>query len=83
MLTTAATGTAFDNASGLPASMTTGPSEISWLDHCIDFLAMKWPDAAPKYRKSLEESLTALTMAVLPSSHGGPPTPDLRAGLYQ
>lgn len=79
----AATGAVFDTSTGMPASMSADRSEVSWLDHSIAFVAMKWPDAAPKYRKSLAESLTAITMAVLPSQSGKPSTNDLRAALYQ
>jgi integrase len=79
----AATGAAFDAATGMPASMTTDRSEVSWLDHSIAFMLMKWPEAAPKYRKSLAESLTAIAVATLPSQHGAPSIKDLRAALYQ
>ncbi|MBC7593432.1 MAG: tyrosine-type recombinase/integrase [Kineosporiaceae bacterium] len=84
MLTSSsATGVAFDAATGLPASMSTERPGVSWLDHSVEFIVMKWPDAAPKYRKSIAESLTAILMAVLPTRAEKPSTEDLRAALYQ
>jgi integrase len=53
----------------------------TWFDFACEYIDMKWPDSSPKYRKSLCESLTSITVAML---HEGKPLPDgkdLRRGL--
>ncbi|GAA3524605.1 integrase [Aeromicrobium panaciterrae] len=79
-------GLPFDTSTGAPiapSSFTTAPNEITWLDHAIDFAAMKWPDAAPRYRQSLSDSLTQVTLHLTPT--GARPAADaiLRNSLRQ
>ena len=75
-------GEPFNVISGLPASMAPAVAEATWLEHAVEFLAMKWPDAAPKYRKSLAESLTGITMALIPTNASRHSRDELRRTLY-
>ena len=79
-------GLPFDTSTGAPISPTSStqaPSEITWLDHAIDFAAMKWRDAAPRYRQSLSDSLTQVTLHL--TTTGPRPESDaiLRTSLRQ
>jgi integrase len=83
LLSATRSGEGFDVATGLPVSMTQTKSEVTWLEHAVEYLAMKWPDAAPKYRKSLAESLTYITVSLLRDDDGRrPPRTELRRALF-
>lgn len=75
-------GEPFDVSTGLPLAMTAKTSDVTWLEHAVDFLAMKWADAAPKYRKSLAESLTFITASLLADESPRPSKTDVRRALY-
>ena len=57
----------FDVRTGLPIGALDKPSELSWLDHAMAFVDMKWPHASPRHRKGIAEGLTTATVAALPS----------------
>ena len=82
LLTAARVGEPFDLSTGMPASLKRPAGSVTWLEHSIDFLHMKWPEAAPKYRKSLAESLTRVTFALLPNAIDRPSPSDLRQALF-
>jgi len=82
LLTASGVGEPFSLTTGMPSSMSTKRSEATWLDHCLEFIRMKWPDAAPKYRKSLAESLTVITVSLLPTQGNRPDVAELRRALY-
>lgn len=83
LMISAQAGEPFNLVTGLPPSMTPKSVEVTWMDHCVDFVQMKWPDAAPKYRKSLAESLTNLTVPLIPSNGRPYDTTELRRALYR
>jgi len=62
-------------------SPTTQPS--TWLSHCIEFVEMKWPDASPRYRKSLSECLIPITITLATSRSDRPADADLRKALHR
>lgn len=61
----ASEGTAFDRESGLPVTMLRPRESANWLDFARDYVDMKWPDISPKHRKSISDSLIAITMSLL------------------
>lgn len=75
-------GEAFDVDTGLPVSLIPAAPEVTWLEHAIDFLAMKWNDASPKYRKSLAESLTFISANLLSDAGQRPSIPEVRKALF-
>src|SRR5689334_17756706 len=74
-------GEEFDTETGLPASMEQQKSPLSWYDIALRYLAMKWPHAAPNTRDGINESLTAVTMALLDDRPGQPPEELIRKAL--
>ena len=53
----------------------------SWYEHARAYAEMKWPDLAPKSRRSVAEALTTITLAL--TAGGGGPEPELtRRALF-
>jgi integrase len=73
LLSAARNGEAFDTERGLSISLIRSEQTATWFDFACEYIDMKWPDSSPKYRKSLCESLTTITVAML---HEGKPLPD-------
>lgn len=64
-------GEAFDVDSGFPVRMLRKePPDAVWLAFAQDFVDMKWPDLAPKSRKSLIDSLIVVSVAMLDDEPG-------------
>jgi len=81
LMTAARAGEPFDQPTGVPASMMPTAPQVTWLDHAIAFIGMKWNEAAPKYRKSLAESLTHITVSLLLAGPDQPDEIELRRAL--
>ncbi|PXY17078.1 integrase [Prauserella coralliicola] len=67
LLTAARNGEAFDTETGLPESRSRADNDMPWFVFACEYVDMKWPDASPKYRKSLAEFLMTITVALLDS----------------
>jgi integrase len=67
LVTAARKGEAFDTETGLPMSMQhkQATPTMTWYEFACAYADMKWPDSSPKYRKSLAESLTRITIAMV------------------
>ncbi|GGS84363.1 tyrosine-type recombinase/integrase [Streptomyces griseoviridis] len=74
-------GEEFDTVTGLPDSMVEKAASTSWYAFALRYLAMKWPHAAPNTRDGTNESLTAVTMALLDDRPGRPPEELIRRAL--
>ncbi|MFD4955949.1 tyrosine-type recombinase/integrase [Streptomyces sp. NPDC058451] len=74
-------GEGFDTVTGLPDSMVEKAASMSWYAFALRYLAMKWPHAAPNTRSGINESLTAVTMALLDDRPGQPPEELIRKTL--
>lgn len=74
-------GEEFDSGSGLPESMAEKKATLTWYDFALRYLAMKWPYAAPNTRVGINESLAAVTVALLDDRLGRPPEELLRKAL--
>ncbi|MEU9268683.1 site-specific integrase [Streptomyces sp. NPDC048251] len=74
-------GEEFDTVTGLPDSMVEKAGSTSWYAFALKYLAMKWPHAAPNTRSGINESLTAVTMALLDDRPGQPPEELIRKAL--
>ncbi|SDJ78022.1 tyrosine-type recombinase/integrase [Streptomyces indicus] len=74
-------GEEFDTESGLPESLAEQKASLTWYAFALQYVAMKWPHAAPNYRDSISESLTSVTMAMLSERAGRPSDKLLRHSL--
>jgi integrase len=83
LLVAAREGSAFDVEAGLPPSMLTPAATRTWLDHCVDFTAMKWPHISPHHRRSIAETLAGITVALAGTGGVRPPDKVLRKALYR
>lgn len=83
-LTAAASrGEAFSVTTGLPVSMTRATRAEDWFTFACSYVDMKWPDQAGKSRMGIAETLTAVTIALLPNRPGRPSANLLRQALYK
>ncbi|MEU3294582.1 tyrosine-type recombinase/integrase [Streptomyces longwoodensis] len=71
----------FEARTGLPDSMVEKAASMTWYAFALKYLAMKWPHAAPNTRNGINESLTAVTMALLDERPGQPPEDLIRRAL--
>jgi len=78
-------GVAFDEELGLPEPMARElrkTDQISWYQHAIAYVDMKWPRSSARERKSVADALATVTPALL-INDPGIPSPELtRAALY-
>jgi integrase len=74
-------GEAFDTETGLPASQARERAPVTWYEHAIDYIDMKWPGAAGKSRISIVETLTAVTPVLVRTDRGAPDEIVLRRAL--
>jgi integrase len=74
-------GEEFDTVTGLPDSLVEKAPTKTWYAFALDYLAMKWPHAAPNTRNGINESLTAVTVALLGDRPGRPSDDELRKAL--
>ncbi|PRX45649.1 phage integrase family protein [Prauserella shujinwangii] len=74
-------GEAFEKDSGLPVSLIREQRRMSWYEFACKYADMKWPDASPKYRKSLAESLMTITVPMLRPERPLPDAKLLRKAL--
>lgn len=83
LLAAAKDGEPFDTETGLPDSLAEAKETavLTWFDFAVKYLAMKWPDAAPNSRDSINETLTAVTVLMLGERAGRPDAAVLRRAL--
>ena len=74
-------GEAFDTDSGLPESQFRERQSITWYQHALDYIDMKWPGAAGKSRISIVETLTAVIPVLVRDESGAPDPVVLRNAL--
>ena len=73
----------FDETTGLPATPTgAAATQRTWYEHARGYAEMKWPDLAPKSRRSTAEALTTVTVALATRRRGGPDPKTLRRALF-
>jgi integrase len=72
----------FDDITGLPARAGSAEASRSWYDHARAYTEMKWPQLAPKSRRSAAEALTTVTVALAPARRGAPEPQVLRRALF-
>lgn len=75
-------GVPFDRVTGLPEPMLRERRRRSWYALASEYVDMKWPDAAPKSRSSIADTLATITPALLTTDRGRPSPEVLRRALY-
>lgn len=73
LLMAARKGEAFSISTGRPMSWQRAESALTWYGLVLDYVAAKWPHAAPNHRKSIAEALTDATEAMLTRDEQPPP----------
>lgn len=73
LLMAARKGEAFSISTGRPMSWQRTESALTWYGLVLDYVAAKWPHAAPNHRKSIAEALTDATEAMLTRDEQPPP----------
>ncbi|MEV0313487.1 tyrosine-type recombinase/integrase [Nonomuraea fuscirosea] len=81
LMTAARKGEAFDTETGLPESMHREDQDITWFQHALDYVAKKWPKASANSRRSIVESMIAVTPALARNLRGAPAPEKLRDAL--
>ena len=72
----------FDETTGLPAQPGHAAKPCSWYGHARAYAEMKWPDLAPKSRRSTAEALTTVTVALATRQRGAPEPQIVRRALF-
>ncbi|MHB1475338.1 MAG: hypothetical protein ACYCV4_17295 [Dermatophilaceae bacterium] len=83
LLSAARQGYAFDVATGLPEHMARQLATVTWYEHAMAFVDMKWTRASPRHRKSIAEALATVTPALVSTDRGAPSPEMIRHTLYQ
>jgi hypothetical protein len=65
LMTAAREGVPFDRSTGLPTTMATKREGVSWYEHAVSFMGVKWDEASPRHRQSTAEGLITLTTALV------------------
>jgi integrase len=74
-------GEAFDTVTGLPERQVRKQTAVTWYQHALDYIDMKWPAAAGKSRISAVETLTAVTPVLVKSDYAIADAATLRTAL--
>lgn len=84
LLHAANAGLPFDPGTGFPFvwAPEPEPSPITWFEHAIDFVDMKWPQLAAHSRMGVAEALATVTPSLVSDRSSGPSTQAVRMALY-
>ena len=72
----------FDETTGMPARSGRAVPSRSWYEHARAYADMKWPNLAPKSRRSAAEALTTVTLALTTRRRGAPDPKPLNRALF-
>jgi len=74
----------FDPVTGLPATgqQQAAGGDVTWYEHARVYADAKWPHLAPISRRSIAESLTTVTVALVRDRRGAPGPALLRRSLF-
>jgi integrase len=83
LLSAARRGEAFDVETGLPLARVPDDRNTTWWEWSQQFVDAKWPDLAPRSRRSVAEALMAPTLVLTASGLRGEPTAkELRSAMF-
>ena len=83
LMAAARRGEPFDTETGLPASeLRARRQAVTWYEHTLNFIDMKWKTAAASERPNLADALATITPALVKSEAGRPDARLLRRALY-
>ncbi|MCX9191962.1 site-specific integrase [Carbonactinospora thermoautotrophica] len=75
-------GEAFDVETGEPVSWHKHAQRVTWYEHAVKYVEMKWPRVAAKSRRSIADTLATVTPALVKHTRGQPDSKLLRRALY-
>jgi len=75
-------GEPFDPESGKRVASLRAEAATSWYRHARAYVAMKWPRAAARSRRSIVEALTDVTLLLVKPLRGRPAADTLRKAVY-
>lgn len=76
-------GAPFRLKDGLPTPLQGKEPQLTWLQHAMAYVGVKWPAASARHRRGIAEALTDVTLTILPTAERGPEEQDLRRVLYR
>lgn len=83
LLVAAGHGIPFQMGSGLPQSRQAETAEVTWLEHAMQYVEVKWHMVSARHRRGIAEALTDATLAVLPVDARQFDATVLRRALYR
>ncbi|WP_435060640.1 tyrosine-type recombinase/integrase [Amycolatopsis thermoflava] len=81
LVSSAKRGEPFDLETGRPVQVKVKTKPVRWFNFSCDYVDMKWDDSSPKYRSSIADSMTAITLAMLRSGADAPSAKELSLAL--
>ena len=82
LLVAARAGDPFDADLGLPTPMQAPAPQRTWMQHAMQYAAVKWPAASARHRRGMAEALTDITLALIPEDQHSIDEGLLRRALY-
>jgi integrase len=74
-------GEPFEMDGGLPPSMREAGAAVTWYEHAVRYVDVKWPKAAGKTRSAIADALATATAVLVTSDGGRPDATVLRRAL--
>ncbi|MFD4195931.1 tyrosine-type recombinase/integrase [Amycolatopsis thermoflava] len=81
LVSAAKRGEPFDVETGRPVQANRKTDRARWFQFSCDYVDMKWDDSSPKYRSSIADSMTAITLAMLRPDADAPSVKELSLAL--
>lgn len=76
-------GEPFETRTGLPTSLRESATDKSWYEFVCEYVDMKWPKAAATYRRTIAETLAAVTTVMVRDNGAKPEERSMRSALCQ
>ncbi|MFI9775743.1 tyrosine-type recombinase/integrase [Streptomyces sp. NPDC051956] len=75
-------GEPFDEETGVPVKELRDRNDVSWYQHALDCIAMKWPHSPGSTRRTLAEAMATVTPVLVKDTKGMANARTVRAALY-
>ncbi|MFF7802082.1 tyrosine-type recombinase/integrase [Streptomyces olivaceus] len=75
-------GEPFDEETGVPVRELRDRNDVSWYQHALDYIAMKWPHSPGSTRRTLAEAMATVTPALVKDTKGMADPHTVRTALY-
>ncbi|MFE5008072.1 tyrosine-type recombinase/integrase [Streptomyces sp. NPDC056696] len=75
-------GEPFDEETGVPVKELRDRNDVSWYQHALDYIAMKWSHSPGSTRRTLAEAMATVTPVLVKDTKGMADARTVRAALY-